>query len=231
MLLKGLFAGTLRIVTIIVLSVVALVLLGFIAYGIHSAYAHHEAAPYEEMKPWALGIQHPLEMFLAAKTKVVDGRLYADYELKGWPAYMTDPMRSEKNKQAFVSFQFFDKDGFVLYEKKVNVLEFSRRVGDDGKPLGLDFQSVEPLTADTYSQFTRVGLLWTLDTSASAPSTPLASVEPPKLIPDPCASGLSRAERMRRLAQYGPVRDEGLGSFSAGGHTVKHIGGDLFSCH
>jgi hypothetical protein len=49
---------------------------------------------------------------------------------------------------------------------------------------------------------------------------------------DPCAPGLSRSERVRRLGQYGPLRQISEGEYVAGNHTVHYLYGEvLYACH
>ena len=48
---------------------------------------------------------------------------------------------------------------------------------------------------------------------------------------DHCAPGISKAERLKRLSQYGTVREVGNASFEAGGRTVSfHYDGSLLHC-
>lgn len=235
-LLTGLFKGTLRIVAVIVLSVVFLTAFGYAAYGAHEAYKSRQAAPYESMKIWSNDASPPLNLALTARTKLVEGRLYANYRLKGWPAYLADPGRDAENSQRHIVVHFLDKDGFSVYQKTILMSEFSRNVGDDGRPTGLDFQGIEPLDLALYSRFDRVGLEWNLDTSPVVAVAPAASGPwdaYKKVIADPCAPGLSRAERLKRLAQYGAVRETGYNSFSAGLHEVTLAAGsatDVINC-
>jgi hypothetical protein len=48
---------------------------------------------------------------------------------------------------------------------------------------------------------------------------------------DPCAPGLSEAERLSRLATFGKVREIGGGDYTAGGHSIQFLSdGSLFTC-
>jgi hypothetical protein len=47
---------------------------------------------------------------------------------------------------------------------------------------------------------------------------------------DPCAVGISKDERLRRLRKHGPVRQTGNEDYSAGGHTVTLFRGELIYC-
>ena len=47
---------------------------------------------------------------------------------------------------------------------------------------------------------------------------------------DPCAPGLSKGERLSRLATYGSVRQIGAEDYEAGSHEVFYYGSTLISC-
>lgn len=48
---------------------------------------------------------------------------------------------------------------------------------------------------------------------------------------DPCGPGLSKAERLRRLANFGAVRETGIDTYVAGDHRVSFLSGNqLLSC-
>ncbi len=49
-------------------------------------------------------------------------------------------------------------------------------------------------------------------------------------LPDPCAAGLSRDERLRRLRLSGKVRQTAENTFVAGRHRIVFVGGSLYSC-
>jgi len=48
--------------------------------------------------------------------------------------------------------------------------------------------------------------------------------------PDPCAPNLSQAERLRRLAAFGQLRQTADGDYEAGGHSVMYSFGTLLAC-
>lgn len=81
--------------------------------------------------------------------------------------------------------------------------------------------------------------------AASAPAAPPSAPQPAasktdvrwedapaaKPILDHCAPGLSKAERLKRLAQHGTIRETGAGEFQAGGRTVNFLyDGSLAYC-
>lgn len=65
---------------------------------------------------------------------------------------------------------------------------------------------------------------------SSPPSPPLPAAEVKPLL-DHCAPGLSKAERMKRLAQHGTVREAGSGRYEAGNSSVTYFESELLSCH
>ena len=59
----------------------------------------------------------------------------------------------------------------------------------------------------------------------------IAAVEKSKNEPDHCAPNISKAERLRRLALRGTVRETGLNTYTTGNYEVVFISGtELFSC-
>jgi hypothetical protein len=63
--------------------------------------------------------------------------------------------------------------------------------------------------------------LWTFDTQIPKVVTPTSSSKPLAVGgTDHCAPSLSRAERLKRLAMFGTVRETGKDTYSAGGRSV-----------
>jgi hypothetical protein len=48
---------------------------------------------------------------------------------------------------------------------------------------------------------------------------------------DPCSPGLTKAERLRRLSNYGMIRQTGGETYEAGSHSVFYAAGTLISCN
>lgn len=57
--------------------------------------------------------------------------------------------------------------------------------------------------------------------AASAPQTQYQAAPEVKPILDHCAPGLAKAERMKRLAQHGTVRETGTGAFDVSGRMLR----------
>jgi hypothetical protein len=161
-------------------------------------------------------------------------------DLVGYPEYLANPLNSSRG----FFFEWKDADGFTRIKKWVQLSEFARSVDDKGKPGGLNGQFSEPVSLADYGKVTSMKVGWNVDPEIAKPEPldfrPLPPAPPPPRHPaahaaastDHCAPGISRAERLRRLAQYGEVRETGLHEFTADGHSVSFLpfGGDLLSC-
>lgn len=222
----GFFKGALKITLAIVLAGVALAILGFGATYIYENYQKSKATPYEAVKRWSFDATDPLALKLIGKTKLVDGRMYVDLRFAGNPPYLRySSNRPDANRQITINFK--DRDGFKVYEKSIGLHEFSRIV-DKGKPVGLAFEFDELISVDTYARFDHVDLAWNVDT---ADPKPVAAPSPVALDNDHCAPGLSKAERLKRLARHGTVRETGLNEYSAGGKSVNFLGSsEILNC-
>jgi hypothetical protein len=164
-----------------------------------------------------------------AKTKLVDGQMYVSLRFNGYPDYFNYPA----NQSEGFHIQFLDADGFNLFEKYLKVSEFATVVDGSGKQAGLMMQFTQFASVKDYSNLASMSVGWTLSTKAPKPARPLnppASILNDQTANDHCAPGISRQERMSRLARHGQVREVGMGEYVAGGRTLHYIGGDLYSC-
>jgi hypothetical protein len=236
---KNFIKGTFKVSIAIFTACIGLALVAWVVTTVRDIIEKKDAQQYEVVRNWSLNIKDPLQMKLLAKTKIVDGRLYASIDLNGYPAYLSDPIMFAKNKNAQFMVIFEDRDGFQVYQKDIKVSEFSSIVGDNDKKSGLSYQFNEYLGADTYKNFATINLHWTLDTTAPEQRKPLASaniVPKPTGLPDtdPCAPGLSKSDRLKRLATHGTIRQTGQETYTAGGREVaffsEGIGGGLLGC-
>lgn len=83
------------------------------------------------------------------------------------------------------------------------------------------------LGAERYRQLSKMRVWWNLITE----SHPVTEAEPVKAALDHCAPGLSKAERLRRLAQHWTLRGTSTGSYSVGGSaTFLGLDGSLLHC-
>lgn len=228
MQIKNFMTGAARIATALFLAGLALGAVGgLIAWGIH-AYQEHKVRPYESMKTWQVEIPSSLELQIDARTKLVSHQLHVALDLKGYPAYLSDPRMAEINKNGNFTVHFVDTDGFKVFTKEIPISEFTRIVGDNGQPVGLQAQAQSYIDPDDYARFARLDVQWRLQTSL--PQTVSAPRNPPALL-DHCAPHLTRAERLKRLAAFGDVRESGAGSYTAGEKTLTFFDdGSLLDC-
>lgn len=229
--------SVLRLAAALTLALVGTAAISFSAYWAYTSPEREQARKAEVTRAWASDLSTNLGMKLRARTKFVDSRMHVALEFDGFPEYLEQPLNWNRGFR----FEWADADGFTRVTKFLKVSEFSRHVNDKGQPKGLNAQFTEYATLDDYIKLTGLNVVWTVDTDIVKQSPP-APNPPAALVPkaavddatssDHCTPGLSRSERLRRLAQHGPVRETGLGGFSAGTRTVTFIAGtsDLISC-
>ena len=147
--------------------------------------------------------------------------MWSTIEVNGYPAYLAYPWNASRS----LNFTFIDQDGFTVLTKAVTISEFISVIDGNGKKTGLTYEFKESIGLETYKQIGRLQVGWNLMTDAPE-TAPQA-----KAMTDPCAPSLSRQERLKRLSQYGEVRETGKQNYAAGGHTVMFgYEGDLTYC-
>lgn len=237
--IKNALKGSLKLAFSIFIALVAITVTAAVSWIIYEKIQKEEAKKFEEVRNWKLSLKENLQMEMLAKTKFVDGNLLVSIEFLGYPTYLTHPQLRAKNKDAQLIITFQDSDGFKLHEKELKVSELNTKVDNSGKDIGLSTQYAEYLSLEKYKRFSRISVGWTLETSiplqeksTSNPTT--AQKNSPATSSDHCAPGLSKAERLRRLAMHGNVRQTGEASFAAGNKEVTFypdgVGGGLISC-
>jgi hypothetical protein len=218
------FGGVVRIAAAIFLAGVAL--LGVIAFysWSTSAYIARNARPFESVRQWEEDHTEALGLKMVVKTKLISGKLLVSAEAVGFPKYLSE----RKNASAHFILQFLDSDGFEVGSFPLKVSEFTTIVDDANEEIGLRHQFDAPFSLERYQRFHALQINWNVDTKASSNSSDARAL-PPKL--DHCAPALSKAERLKRLAQYGTVRENGTGSYSATDRSVSFFyDGSLLSC-
>ena len=166
---------------------------------------------------------------MIAKTKLVEGKLFASFTFDGYPAYFSDPRLSAQNQAGSFNIAFSDKDGFKLYEKSIAVSEMTKIVDSGGTVAGLSYQFSEYTGISSYPSFSKLDIGWNLNTEI--PEAAQTETLPAAKNLDHCAPNLTKEERMRRLSQYGTVRETGYGEFSAGGKSIMLSGSTVISCN
>ena len=179
---------------------------------------------YAVVTPWTDDLSI-LGLNVEGKRKYVGGALVVTLEFKGSPNFLSDPVLNKKNKEESRGFllRLQDADGFNVVTADIPLTSFTTLVGADSKPIGLRGQHREFMDVEEYARISTVDISWTLDTEIPKPiaqqfrATPRAD---DSAIGDHCAPGISRAVRLKRLAQYGDVRIAGDDTYKAGGRTV-----------
>lgn len=225
--IKVWFASIRKLTIAIFISILG-VLLVVTVYGYAvDFYKSQKNQKYEKIQDWSYD-SSIIGMKVLAKTKLVDSKLYFAVNMIGYPDYLYIPA----NRGREFIFQFQDADNFVIFEKRVPLSDFSKQVDEKNKLIGLNYQTTQFMDVSTYGQFKSLYLQWTFDTDIKKQiSAPVAS-KPQGEQADHCAAGLSRAERLRRLALTGTVRETSYQTYSNGKHFVEFLssGSDILNC-
>jgi hypothetical protein len=206
--MKEFFKRAIRTGTAIFLALLAFtVAAGIFAY-VKQQHGRAEAAPFEKVHEWYSDASAGLKV--KARTKLINNSMWSTFEVTGYPSYLAYPWNASRS----LNFIFVDQDGFTVLTKSVTISEFTSVIDGNGKKTGLTYEFKEIMGLETYKQIGRMQIGWNLMTDV--PET----ASPAKAMADHCAPGLSRQERLKRLAQYGEVRETGKQDYAAGGHTV-----------
>lgn len=230
------FHSTFKGAISLIFAAVALSVVSGIVWAGYAIWNKHEAAQYEVLREWPVDLTNNLQMNLLARTKLVDGKLLMDVKLDGYPGYLIEPRLKVRNNEKNITLTFQDKDGFAIYSKAIEIGWFSSLLDAKGANAGLRYAFDVPYSLADYERFAKLDIGWTLDTSlpettspislVNAPMAPAANTSMPATsspIPpteiqsaDHCAPDLSREERLKRLSQYGEVRQTGERAYSVG---------------
>lgn len=226
MTLKAFAMASLRTATAFFFALLALVAV-VAGYSLwQERTARQRAILYESVRAWDAGVREVLDFELKARTKLVEGRMLAAIEVEGLPRYILAP----KNKDATLTLEFVDGDGFETYTRTVRMSDFTSIVDAVGERSGLAMQFEDYMDIEKYERFRRLRMRWNLDVNA-APFSPSKSQDAIRPALDHCAPDLQRAERLRRLAQHGAVREAGLGEYTAGTRSLRILpDGSLLNC-
>lgn len=231
--IKEFSKATLKLSLSLFVAALALACVAWGIFALRERAEKREAEQYEVFKVWNVGVKKFLDFELTARTKLVDGRMLVAVVVDGHPAYLSHPALEAVNQKAHLMLTFEDADGFKVYEKAIQISDFSTTVDGKGRKIGLDHQFDDRLTVSQYKSFSRATLQWTLKTEIPAPPKAAESPRSDTSL-DHCAPNLSRAERLSRLAKHGVVRQTGPDSFSVGYRDLSFfsadIGGGLLSC-
>jgi hypothetical protein len=230
MKINDFFRSTFKIALAIFISVVLLSVAGWGVWIVQDLWTKRDAAQYEVIKLWPADLKKYLRLDLHARTKLIEGKLLAEVLIDGYPDYLSDPRLEAKNRDSSFILHFHDKDGFTVYQKSIQIREFSGIVDGEGRKSGLRFQFDEYMSPKEYARLEGLKVEWTLETVLPSSKTPAATAD--ALYLDHCAPNLSKAERLRRLAKRGTLRQTGDGSYSAGSHSIDFFTHDntLINC-
>lgn len=236
--IRDFFKGTFKIATAIFLAGFALCVLAGAVWKFVEHREKEAAKQYEVPKDWNVDLTKGLQLQIRVKTKTVDGKLFASVKVDGYPAYFSEPPLSIENLQKHFILTFSDKDGFKLFEKAIALNEMTKIVDANGKVGGLEFQFSQSTGSSEYPSFANLDMGWNFNLDmpkAAARVSPTKSFDPDAYLEgknalDHCAPNLTRAERLRRLASHGTVRETGYGEFSAGEKSITLSGGTVISC-
>ncbi|MES2279880.1 MAG: hypothetical protein V4542_00555 [Pseudomonadota bacterium] len=219
MRINDFFKASLKIAIAIFLAAVALSLVWLIGWKVIDYRDKEAAKQYEVVKRWTVDLRENLQMQVNARTKVVDSTLLATVSFDGYPEFLTNSRLAFKNREASFTLNFADQDGFKLQEKVIPLKQMTTTVDASGKKIGLEYQYSEFTPVDTYKRFAALSVQWNLETqSPVVPSLDFAPTDRPL---DHCGPGLSKVERLKRLALSGSLRETGMNSYSAGNKSIS----------
>lgn len=223
--LKGFAVTALKLGVSITMAFVAFAAICAVVYWAYTYPERQQAKASEAVRNWSTDLSSNLGLKLRARTKVADGRMHSALEFDGYPEFLKLP----SNRSRGFNLEWKDADGFTRIHKFVPVSEFTIKVNDKGKPDGLTGDFAEYVSIADYSAVAGLEVGWTFDTETPQ-ERPAAPQPAAAALTDHCAPGLTRQERLRRLAQHGSLRETGYNTFSAGPHTVTLSGAEVIYC-
>jgi len=218
MKLNEFFKGSIKIAVAIVISVIILFVIGWGGLKLLDMKEKVDTKKYEIIKPWLVDLQENLQITLQTRTKLVNGQMLAEVTIDGYPPYLSDPNLKARNRNANLVLLFKDIDGFKVLAKTIPIHDFSEIVNAKGLPTGLSYEFSNYIGVDDYSRISQLRVEWTLETQI--PVSRASSKIVDSTDSDPCAPNLSKAERLKRLANFGTLRQISDGSYEAGSHAV-----------
>lgn len=237
-----------RLTTAIFLALLALLTVVALATASYYRWEKSKAKELETIKTFSADLRTNLQFTMFAATKLVDGEFFLRASTDAFPRYLSDPRLSYRNMEKAIVLNFVDKDGFRVFSKTIPMRIFSTNVDGEGKQIGLNFEGHDSMSTKVYESIDKLTVQWTLDTTippdtvgsiasvATVPPKPAAvatetdDTDGPML--DHCAPGITKEERLKRLAKHGSVREVGSGIYSVGLKRIHFFTGDnsLLSC-
>lgn len=218
MKISDFFKASFKIALAIFIAAASLSLVGLIGWKITDYREKDSAKQYEAVRSWDVDLRENLQMQVNARTKVVDNTFLATVSFTGYPEFLTNPRLAYKNRNASFTLNFTDQDGFKLREKIIPINQMTSTVDASGKKIGLEYQYSEFTPTDTYKRFAALSIQWNVETQ-SPPVSAIESTATDKSL-DHCGPGLSKTERLKRLALNGSLRETGMNSYTAGSKSI-----------
>jgi hypothetical protein len=231
---RAFLASSFKIGLAIFLAFVALIILVALANWAYEGYKSQAAKKFEVVKKWNVDLSAPLQMQLGLRTKLMNQTLYGSITGSGYPSFLSDTQLRSRNHDAWLKIVFNDSDGFKVFEKSIPLNEFTGVTNDQGKRVGISHDFNSSVSPAEYEKFAHFTVEWNVVTEIPAPATAKAAPRPAGQDgTDHCAPGISKAERLRRLATYGTTRETGMNTYRAGDHEVMFLynDGTVLSCN
>lgn len=225
--LRSYGSSAVRLAAALTMAAICIGIIGFAANWAYTYPEREQAKQAAVMRTWSDDLSPILGMTVQAKTKVTDAMLQMVLEFDGHPEFLNQTGNLERG--FFLEWQ--DANGFTHIKKFVKLSEFTRLLDTNGKPNGLSGQFAEFTSAASYNRVVTMKVGWNLTTEAPQAKAPQPA-DRSDSSGDHCAPGISRQERLRRLAKHGQIRETGYGEYTAGIHSVNMMpyDGSLLHC-
>jgi hypothetical protein len=225
--LRGFVVSASRLALSLSIAFVALGAVCAVGYWAYTYSERQAAKRAEDVRFWSKDLSSHLQMKATARTKLIDGVMHAAIEFDGYPEFLKHP--ANRSRGFHVSWD--DSDGFTHVKKSLPLIEFTTTVNEKGEPIGNRVQFTELVSVRAYASLARLNVDWTFDVNVAKSAPPKPEFASADVASDHCAPGLSRQERLRRLARHGQVRETGIDSFSVGHRSVSFLSGsEVLSC-
>jgi hypothetical protein len=227
--IKDLLRSITRITLAIFIAITGSAIVIFVGVKLFQVYEESRDQELAVAKEWTNDIKDNLKVVINTKTKYQEKSLLYKIEVEGYTSFFSSP----KNLDKHLSIFFYDKDGFTIARRDYELEKFSRVVDKEGGFKGLRLEDRVDLSSDEYRRINSLKFGWNIETKISSVSPKQEGARPTANLSsatDHCAPGLTKTERLSRLASKGPVREVGYETFGAASHRISFIGHSISSC-